>query len=170
MVNRLSPPKQVDFELLYPWAGHAHKSSYERPRISGHCLCPHCGHNLNKKSFKEHKRLYFSQATKEWVKSHSLQTADSSDDDLPSLPDSESDHSILDEGGENDKAGSRSPSLESGNEPVFSEAEEVCTEQTAGISNVNAVLTRLSCLYDVLLQILKSTGKILIMILKRILN
>lgn len=30
-------------------------------------LCPHCNKNLNIKRFKEHKRLYFNESSKQWI-------------------------------------------------------------------------------------------------------
>ena len=110
----------------------------KRPRISEHYLCPHCGHTLNKKSFKEHKRLYFSTATKQWVETSCSFQTDSSDDDLPSLPESEpSDYDIstsLQEGGKANRPGS-SLSHESVPDPAFSEAEEDCIDHTEGRCN-----------------------------------
>lgn len=33
-----------------------------------HKLCPHCGKELNIKTYKEHKRLYYNDSTKEWLR------------------------------------------------------------------------------------------------------
>lgn len=63
-------------------------SECKKRKIEQHYLCSHCGRHLNEKSFKEHKRLYFSPTTKQWVRNEYLQSDTSSEDDLPSLPDS----------------------------------------------------------------------------------
>ena len=63
-------------------------SECKKRKTEQHYLCSHCGHHLNEKSYKEHKRLYFSPTTKQWVRNEYLQSDTSSEDNLPSLPDS----------------------------------------------------------------------------------
>lgn len=63
--------------------------SSAKKRKREHLLCPHCDSYLNEKSFRDHKRLYFSPATKKWIRREECRESDS-EDDLPSLPDSRS--------------------------------------------------------------------------------
>ena len=53
-------------------------------------LCQHCGHYLTKKTFRDHRRLFFSPAKKQWIQSKEDSQNYGSDDNLPSLPESES--------------------------------------------------------------------------------
>ena len=53
-----------------------------------HYLCQHCGHFLNEKAFKDHRRLFFSPTTKQWIRSEEDAHSNGSDDNLPSLPES----------------------------------------------------------------------------------
>ena len=41
-------------------------------------VCPHCSHSLNIKTFKEHKRLFFSEQSGTWI--HSNDNYDSGSD------------------------------------------------------------------------------------------
>ena len=68
--------------------------SNAKKRKREHLFCPHCDSYLNDKSFRDHKRLYFSPATKKWIRKEECREADS-EDDLPSLPDSRSSDSEL---------------------------------------------------------------------------
>lgn len=40
-------------------------SKVKKPKVS-HRLCKHCNKTLNVKTYKEHKRLYYDQATRHW--------------------------------------------------------------------------------------------------------
>ena len=39
----------------------------KRQRISTHKICPHCNKELNIKTYKDHKQLYFNADTKVWT-------------------------------------------------------------------------------------------------------
>ena len=57
-----------------------------------HKWCPHCGKELNIKTYKEHKRLYYNESTKEWLGNDSESEA-STDMSLPDTADEMPSHS-----------------------------------------------------------------------------
>ena len=66
------------------------QTSWTNRKVETYKLCPHCQKELNFKRYKEHKRLYFNDDTKQWLKEELNLRANVSE--------SSSDFSCLDEG------------------------------------------------------------------------
>lgn len=48
------------------WSRHS-KNDMKRARITkSHRICPHCSKELNIKTYKEHRRLYYDSSTSKW--------------------------------------------------------------------------------------------------------
>ena len=57
----------------------------KKRKVETYKLCPHCHKELNLKRYKEHKRLYFNDDTKQWLKEESRATVSESSSDFSSL-------------------------------------------------------------------------------------
>ena len=51
-------------------------TSAARSRLT-HKKCPHCGKNVNLKTFKEHRRLYYDSGKRTWTKNESTRAGPS---------------------------------------------------------------------------------------------
>ena len=85
----MEQPSQLSPTLHSPIFFSLQRSGSMKRRVS-HRFCPHCNKDLNLKSFKYHKKLYF-QSTSGWTTtndkhSEPLMPSDSSDDEIDSPP------------------------------------------------------------------------------------